>query len=346
MHDFSLSIVKWYRQNKRDLPWRETNNPYFIWLSEIILQQTRVQQGTSYYNKFTTLFPEVKMLADADEQIVLKAWQGLGYYSRARNLHAAAQVISNEFDGVFPSNYKEIKALKGVGDYTAAAIASFAFDLPHAVVDGNVYRVLSRYFDEDTPYDTTKGKKLFQSLADDLLDHKNPAEHNQAIMELGALICTPKSPKCDNCPLIESCLAYRNQTILQRPVKSKKMKVEKVHFYYLFKDLENIPLEKRETGIWKNMYQLPLVESKNKLSLREVATHVQDKFGVALKKNTPHYRYKHLLSHREIHAEFWQIKELPKNVSIFEILSQDEIEDYPIPRLIDRFFEEISADYK
>lgn len=346
MHDFSLSIVKWYRQNKRDLPWRQTQNPYFIWLSEIILQQTRVQQGLSFYNKFIKLFPEVEKLAEADEQVVLKAWQGLGYYSRARNLHFAAQVIVKKHNGTFPSNYKDIKALKGIGDYTAAAIASFAFSLPHAVVDGNVYRVLSRYFDEDIPYDSSKGKKLFQALADDLLDQQNPADHNQAIMELGAMICSPKNPKCEECPLQESCLAYRNQTVEQRPVKSKKMTVEKVYFYYLFKNLEFIPLEKRKDGIWKNMYQLPLIESKKKLELKEIKSHVQEKFGIELLRDKHHYYYKHLLSHREIHAEFWQIKDLPKNDSIFEILSKEELDNYPIPRLIDRFFEDITADYE
>jgi A/G-specific adenine glycosylase len=346
MHDFSLSIVLWYRQNKRDLPWRSTQNPYFIWLSEIILQQTRVQQGLSYYKKFVKLFPTIKSLAEADEQLVLKTWQGLGYYSRARNLHHTAKIVLEEFNGIFPSNYKDIKSLKGVGDYTAAAIASFAYNLPHAVVDGNVYRVLSRYFDESTPYDTSQGKKLFQVYADELLDPENPAEHNQAIMELGALICTPKNPQCAECPLQDSCLALRNKTIAERPMKSKKTKVEKVYFYYLYKDMDNIPMEKRSAGIWKNMYQLPLVESKTKLSKDELKTKVDELFGVKLNSKSPRLDYKHLLSHREINAQFWKINDLPKNDSIFEILNQSELKKYPIPRLIDRFFEDITEDYE
>jgi A/G-specific adenine glycosylase len=346
MHDFSLSIVNWYRQNKRELPWRSTQNPYFILLSEIILQQTRVQQGLPYYMKFVQLFPKVEDLANADEQFVLKTWQGLGYYSRARNLHHTAKTILKEFNGNFPKSYSEIKSLKGVGDYTAAAIASFSYNLPHAVVDGNVYRVLSRYFDENIAYDTSKGKKLFQSYADELLDKQNPAEHNQAIMEIGALICTPKNPLCEKCPLQDQCLALRNETILQRPVKSKKTKVEKIHFYYLFKDMKTIPLEKRTSGIWKNMYQLPLIESKEKLTLKELKEEVNRKFNIKIIEKQPLLIYKHQLSHRQITAQFWKITDLPQNDGIFEVTKQNELENYPVPRLIDRFFEEITEQYE
>lgn len=345
MHDFSLSIVNWYRQNKRELPWRSTQNPYFILLSEIILQQTRVQQGLPYYIKFVQLFPKIEDLAKAEEQLVLKTWQGLGYYSRARNLHHAAKTILKEFNGNFPKSYSEIKSLKGVGDYTAAAIASFSYNLPHAVVDGNVYRVLSRYFDESIAYDTSKGKKLFQSYADELLDKQNPAEHNQAIMEIGALICTPKNPLCEKCPLQDQCLALRNETILQRPVKSKKTKVEKIHFYYLFKDMKTIPLEKRTSGIWKNMYQLPLIESKEKLTLKELKEEVNRKFFIKIIEKQPLLSYKHQLSHRQITAQFWKITDLPQNDGIFEVTKQNELENYPVPRLIDRFFEDITEQY-
>ena len=343
MHDFSLSIVDWYRQNKRDLPWRNTNNPYFIWLSEIILQQTRVQQGLSYYQRFVQLFPKVEDLAAADEQLVLKTWQGLGYYSRARNLHFTAQTIVNEFNGTFPDAYKDIRSLKGVGDYTAAAIASFAYNQPYAVVDGNVYRVLSRYFDEKTPYDSTSGKKLFQLLANEVLDTSNPSDHNQAIMELGAIICTPKQPKCGSCPLQNSCLALRNKTVTERPVKSKKTKVEKVYFYYLFKDMDSLFLQKRTSGIWKNMYQLPLIESKEKLTKEAVEKAVNEKYGVRLSGKTALYEYKHQLSHRAINAQFWKINQNPKNDLIFEVSSKKELKKYPIPRLIERFFEDIKA---
>lgn len=342
MHDFSLLIVLWYRQNKRDLPWRSTKNPYFIFLSEIILQQTRVQQGLPYYKKFIELFPTLQDLANADEQLVLKTWQGLGYYSRARNLHYAIKTIATEFKGEFPSTYTEIRSLKGVGDYTAAAIASFAFDLPHAVVDGNVYRVLSRYYDEAIPYDTSAGKKLFQAYANDLLDTSNPAEHNQAIMELGALICTAKNPNCENCPLQENCLALRNNTIEERPVKSKKTKVEKRYFYYLYNDENVFALQKRAHGIWKNMYQLPLISSDKPIKREQLNTEATTNFGIALTAKRPILSYKHQLSHRQIHAEFWKVTDFPKNDAIFDIVERKALKDYPLPRLIDRFMEDIA----
>lgn len=233
MTDFHRLIVEWYRLNKRDLPWRETQNAYFIWLSEIILQQTRVLQGMNYYLKFISHYPTVHDLANASEQDVLNDWQGLGYYSRARNLHFTAKLISTEMKGVFPSSFNEIKKLKGIGDYTAAAISSFAYNLPQAVVDGNVYRVLSRVFEVHLPIDSTQGKKFFADLAQELISLKEPAIHNQAIMELGAMQCLPVNPICHSCPLNSICLAFSNRTYKELPIKLKKVKVRNRYFHFL-----------------------------------------------------------------------------------------------------------------
>ena len=223
MDFFAKRLIKWYNFNKRELPWRSTSDPYKIWLSEIILQQTQVNQGLSYYLKFVEEFQTVKDLAKAPADKVMKLWQGLGYYSRARNLHEAAKNIVNEHKGEFPKAYEDIRALKGVGDYTAAAIASIAYNLPYAVVDGNVYRVLSRIFGIETPIDSTSGKKEFNELANELLTKKNPADYNQAIMEFGALYCRPKNPDCTNCIFNDKCEAYRLNKINLLPVKSKNM---------------------------------------------------------------------------------------------------------------------------
>jgi A/G-specific adenine glycosylase len=223
--NFSKTIIRWYNKNKRDLPWRHTKDPYKIWLSEIILQQTRVQQGLPYYETFVKKFPTVHHLAKANEDVVMKTWQGLGYYSRARNLHYSAKFISKNLKGKFPNNFEEIKKLKGIGDYTAGAIASFAFNKPYPVVDGNVFRVLSRYFGIKTPIDSAKGKNEFVEKATLLLDKKNPGTFNQAIMEFGAMKCVPQNPDCGKCPLKNGCEALANDTVSALPFKSKKNKI-------------------------------------------------------------------------------------------------------------------------
>ena len=331
MSDFSLSITNWYRLNKRDLPWRSTNDPYKIWLSEIILQQTRVDQGMNYYNKFVRNYPKIEDLANADEQDILNDWQGLGYYSRARNLHAAAKEVALNQKGVFPDKFTEIKKLKGVGDYTAAAIASFAFNESKAVVDGNVYRVLSRVFDIETPIDSTQGKKEFQSLADELIDNNNPAEHNQAIMEFGALICTPK-PKCEECVLSANCIAKENNTIESRPVKSKKIKVRDRYFHYLIysQDKQTIVRKRSEKDIWQNMYEFPLIETE-KVPKEIVSSSVK----ISTER-------KHILSHQKIHTTFYHLNEIPENLKgDWLLINQSEIQDYPLPRLIDKYLEEV-----
>ncbi|XOV68890.1 MAG: A/G-specific adenine glycosylase [Fluviicola sp.] len=331
MHNFSLLITKWYRQNKRNLPWRSVSDPYKIWLSEIILQQTRVEQGRTYYEKFVDHYPTVLDLANATEQAVLNDWQGLGYYSRARNLHYSAKYIRDELNGVFPKTYDEIIKLKGVGKYTAAAIASFAFNEPKAVVDGNVYRFLSRAFDVQTPIDSTKGQKDFQMLADSLISKENPADHNQAMMEIGALICTPTNPQCLFCPIAEICESRANGTHLDLPVKEKKTKVRNRFFHYLiYNQTGNTIIEQRtEKGIWQKLYQFPLVETesenwkdipKNCINISETVVHK--------------------LSHQHIHAKFYTIDGIPENLEErFVVVHTNDIQDYPLPRIIDRYLE-------
>jgi A/G-specific adenine glycosylase len=260
---FSAIITKWYSMHKRDLPWRETNDPYAIWLSEVILQQTRIEQGLAYYRRFIGDYPLVQDFALATEDEILKKWQGLGYYSRARNMHQAAKIIVEKFDGKFPGNYKNLIKLKGIGEYTAAAIASIAFNLPHAAVDGNVFRVLSRVFGIAAPIDTGQGKKVFYQLANELLDRKHPGQFNEALMEFGALQCVPRKPDCGICPFKNSCVAYLNDLVDTFPVKRGKVQIKKRYFNYLVvQDEKHTFLTKRSgNDIWKNLYEFPLVES-------------------------------------------------------------------------------------
>lgn len=340
MNDFHLSITKWYRQNARSLPWRESNDPYIIWLSEIILQQTRVEQGKSYFDKFVKNYPTVKDLANATEQQILNDWQGLGYYSRARNLHFSAKDICNNLNGDFPSSFDEIIKLKGVGEYTAAAISSFAFNEEKAVVDGNVYRLLSRVFNIETPIDSSKGKKEFQELATELI--KNNTEgadtHNQAIMEVGALICSPKKPNCLECPLSEKCLAKSKKTIELRPVKTKKIKIRKRYFHFLVHVFEGeIIIEKRKgNDIWTNLFQFPLIETDETPSEEEKVNWESQKMESI--------EFKHILSHQKIKAVFHIFDEKPLDTNEnWSIIPMENIQNYPIPRLIDKFLEEYSS---
>lgn len=338
MADFTLLIKDWYRQNKRGLPWRDTNDPYFIWLSEIILQQTRVDQGLSYYLKFVKSFPTVNHLAKANEQEVLNLWQGLGYYSRARNLHFTAKWISDENKGKFPDNYTELLKLKGVGNYTAAAIASFSFNEPIAVVDGNVYRVLSRVFEIETPIDSNIGQKQFAELAQTLIDLKEPDIYNQAIMEFGALQCTPANPDCENCVLNSLCLAYLKQKVQLLPIKEKKTKVRDRYFHFLIFEKENkVYLQQRKTkDIWQHLFQFPLIETKS-FEIADLRLHANQ---------DPNYISEeiiHLLSHQRLHAKFYHFKNPPLKVEEDWILiEQAEIQDYPLPRLIDKYLEKLN----
>mgnify|MGYP001598355526 CR=1 FL=1 len=262
---FSQKLISWYEKNKRDLPWRKTKNPYYIWLSEIILQQTRVEQGLPYYLKFVKKFPTIKELANTSEDEVLNSWKGLGYYTRARNLHFTAKSICENHREKFPGNYEDILKLKGIGKYTAAAIASFAYNLPYPVVDGNVQRVLARVFGVSETFSSSEGEKKFYSLAGNLLNRKNPGNFNQAIMEFGAIHCTPVNPKCMKCIFRESCVAFQTGRVADFPVKSKKAKSRNRYFNYLvIHNGNNIFLDKRQKNdIWKNLYEFPLIESKN-----------------------------------------------------------------------------------
>ena len=270
---FAPKILNWYREHQRDLPWRQTRDPYRVWLSEIILQQTRVAQGMPYYLSFVETFPTVYDLAEAPEEQVLKLWQGLGYYSRARNLHTTAKMVVSEFDGKFPHTYEELKTLKGVGDYTASAIASFCFDVPEPVVDGNVYRVLSRYFGVDLPINSTEGITYFKELAREVMDAENIRDYNQGIMEFGAIQCAPKKPYCLLCPLQESCVALKENKVDILPIKLNKTKVRNRYFNYLvwLDGNGNTVLEQRKgKGIWQNLYQFPLLETDGPLEDGEI----------------------------------------------------------------------------
>ena len=343
--NFSNQLIYWYLKNDRDLPWRKTKNPYFIWLSEIMLQQTRVNQGLSYYLTFTTEFPTVFDLANASESKVLKLWQGLGYYSRARNLHFSAKLIADELHGVFPNSYIEIKKLKGVGDYTASAISSICFNEPQAVVDGNVYRVLSRYFGISTPINSSKGIKEFKELAQTLIDHSQPGTHNQAIMDFGALHCKPQNPLCTTCPLNNSCIALKKKLTKELPVKEKKIKITKKYFNFLvFVSDENKTLfEEREgKGIWQGLYQFPLIETDTSVNLTSLIS--EPDFERLAKSSEEVFLYNdkeviHKLSHQHLYTKFWIVKVCKLNQKSIE---WKNIDKYPTPVLIANFLKDFN----
>lgn len=339
---FSTEILRWFRENGRELPWRETRDPYAIWLSEIILQQTRIAQGWEYWERFMQTYPHVEDLAAASEDDVLKLWQGLGYYSRARNLHAAARQIVAL--GEFPNTLDGIKSLKGVGDYTAAAIGSFAFNLLAAVVDGNVYRVLSRYFGIDTPINSTQGKKEFTALAQSLLPASEAAAYNQGMMDFGAIQCTPQSPKCLLCPLAETCEALRNGRVEELPVKNKTVKVKTRHLSYVYirykvPTLEShaeaeswIAIHRRGEGdIWQGLW-----EPYNISDMKELPSFVKD--PILLAKDV-----KHVLTHRILLADFYllEVEERPSLPDDYIWIKENEIENYGVPRLIEIMLEKI-----
>ena len=341
---FSELLLQWYAINKRELPWRNTNNPYFIWISEIILQQTKVSQGLPYYLKFIKTFPNVDMLASANEDKVLKLWQGLGYYSRARNIHFTAKHIKNNFNGIFPSNYDDILSLKGVGVYTAAAIASFSFGLPYAVVDGNVVRVLSRVFGIYINYESSAGKRRYNKLAQDLLSIKNPAENNQAIMEFGALQCTPKVPQCSRCPFNSICKAYITNSIDRLPMKLTKLNFKKRFLNYLvIQSNDKVVLGKRNIGIWKGLYEFPVIENIKNQSEKAIIS--SNKWKNLFKKSQPKIVsvsdvFIHKLSHQHIYAKFWIIQLNFFELDNYAFISQSKLNKIPVSRLIDKFLKE------
>ena len=344
----SESLLQWYSQNKRPLPWRETRDPYKIWLSEVILQQTRVVQGMDYYHRFLVAFPDVQSLASAAEQDVLKLWQGLGYYSRARNLHHAAMEIVEKHNGIFPKSSSGLKKLKGIGDYTAAAIASICFDEPVAVLDGNVARVLSRLYAIDTPVDTTYGRSLFTSLVTTLLYNHHPGTFNQAVMELGALVCTPKSPACNTCPLAYACEALKRNETESFPVKTPKKTPTVRNLNYLvisfIQSKEELILMRKRIGndIWKNLYDFPCMETECAAEVKDVLDlcEKQGLFG-GLPYLIKHVsgEYIHQLSHRRLLAKFIRIEVqgVLHPAKDFIAVSKEQLTELPIPRLIDRY---------
>ena len=387
MNSFSNTILSWFRENGRELPWRETKNPYAIWLSEIILQQTRIAQGWEYWERFMAQYPTVEDLAAAHEDEVLKLWQGLGYYSRARNLHAAAKQIVAL--GHFPDTLEGIKQLKGVGDYTAAAIGSFAFDIPAAVVDGNVYRVLARYFGIDTPINSTQGKKEFAALAQSLLTSSKASDflslssasdslsssspvaaYNQAMMDFGAIQCTPQSPKCLLCPLAETCEAMRSNRIAELPVKQKTLKVKTRHLSYIYIRCNGMTAIHRRgegdiwQGLWEPFNASDITEATASIASAQ-ASPSSAKFSPSSAKLSPFKSelaaslhlsnvdglqllaqdVKHVLTHRILLADFYllETEARPQLPDDYIWIKEEEIEDYGIPRLIELMLEKISC---
>jgi A/G-specific adenine glycosylase len=354
---FHKKLIQWYLQNKRELPWRSTKNPYFIWLSEIILQQTRVAQGLPYYEKFVNTFPKVEDLANASEETILKLWQGLGYYSRARNLHFSAKLVAFEFEGVFPNSYKELLKLKGVGDYTASAIASFCYDEATAVVDGNVYRVLARYFGIETPINSTQGIREFKLLAQQLIDDTQPGTYNQAIMEFGARHCVPQNPDCNSCIFNDKCIALSANTVGSLPVKLKTAKIRKRFFNYIVvttEDRQTVLKQRTSKGIWMQLFEFPLIESEADMDSIQL-TKLDDYNSLAKElkiESLTLFNEKviiHKLSHQHLYTRFWIAES--KNVSLdnadlgLQGIPIEKVTSYAVPVLIENFISEFS-DFK
>lgn len=341
--NWQKTLLDWYELNKRDFPWRQTKDPYKIWLSEIIMQQTRTQQGLPYYEAFVAAFPRIADLAMADEEQVLKLWQGLGYYSRARNLHATAKAIFHEFNSEFPKTFKGLLNLKGVGDYTASAIASIAYDLPEAVVDGNVYRVYARFFGIDLPVPSSSAFKHFKNRAQKVLPQQDPGSFNQAVMELGALQCVPKNPNCTSCPLASSCKAFAWGRVAQFPVKTKKAKVKSRYFNYLvFRSADDLWYLKQRiaAGIWHKLYEFPLIETEKSIqysseSLKKAIANLSTSATRPVRWKDP---LVHKLTHQHIEISFWIIE--AKKIHTKGYTNKD-LDSLPLPVPIANFLNEI-----
>lgn len=335
------TLLEWYQAHRRPLPWRATTDPYAIWLSEVILQQTRVDQGLAYWQRFMAQYPTVQHLARAGEAEVLKLWQGLGYYSRARNLLTAARQVVEQHGGQFPSSTAELRGLRGVGDYTAAAIASIAFGMRAAVVDGNVFRVLTRLHDVAEPIDSTTGRRMVTDLAERFLFADHPGDHNQAMMELGATVCLPRNPLCDLCPLNAGCLARSRGTIALRPVKARRTKVRDRHFNYLDIELEEQRvLQCRPPGdIWQGLHEPPLIETARAVGPKALLKELQGIAPGAWRIRARTEGTLHILSHQRIHATFWKATP-PEGLSTpahWILLSPKDLEHHAVPRLVERW---------
>ncbi len=341
--NFSTLILEWYDKNKRDLPWRKSKDPYKIWISEIILQQTKISQGTKYYLNFLKKFPNLKSLANSDENEVLLSWQGLGYYSRARNLHKSAKKIYFELDNVFPKKYDSLLKLKGIGDYTASAISSICFNEENAVLDGNVYRILSRYFLIDKPINVSSSKKYFREIAQDLIPKKRCGDYNQAIMDYSSMICKPVNPKCDICIFSQSCKANLFSRSIDYPKKLVKNKSRFVYFdYVIFNQGSKNLIQKINSGLWLNMYQFPVFQSDSSISLIDLKKMIYEKFKISVNNiELINENYiKHKLTHLQIQSRFWKISDAPK---IKGGLYVDHFEKYPMSRLMHKFFEKYNT---
>ena len=345
--EFTVKLIEWNNDhNNRSMPWKGEKDPYKIWLSEIILQQTRVEQGWEYYLKFISAFPTIHDLADAPEQSVFKLWEGLGYYTRCKNLHATAKFISKTHRGKFPSNYNDILDLKGIGPYTAAAIASFAFDLPHAVVDGNVQRVLSRYFGINTPIDSPAGKNLYRELAESLLDKEQPGIFNQAMMDFGATICKPRNPLCSNCVQREDCQAFQHGWVELLPVKQKLLQKKSRWFtYYIVQYQNQIYIRKRSgKDIWANLFEFILHESENEKNHAEAQTvkmieRIIGNSSFQIKSISPFFKQQ--LTHQTIHGQFVTvIIDKPLDTELYQLIPGSELSNYPFPKLINTYLDQ------
>lgn len=324
---FTDILLHWYADNKRSLPWRGERDVYRVWVSEIILQQTRIQQGWDYYLRFIKAFPDVKALAEADEEQVLRVWQGLGYYSRARNMHAAAQSVMREHEGKFPSTYEQVRQLKGIGDYTAAAICAFAYGLPYPAVDGNVLRIISRVFGIHDNIADNSTRKDITSLCQKLMKNADPSDFNQALMDFGSLQCTPKNPDCEHCPMQGECYAFKHQQVDTLPVNIKRIQIKNRYFhYYVCINHDEIIIEKREKeDIWKGLYQLPMSETKSSKKLDYKLL----------------YQTKHQLTHQTLHAFFYDTPDastLPESAGQRLKIKVKDIDNYAFPKLIINFF--------
>jgi A/G-specific adenine glycosylase len=343
-------IIAWYQRNKRDLPWRNTKDAYIIWLSEIILQQTRVEQGMPYFYRFVERYPTVSDFAAASEDEILKLWQGLGYYSRARNMHHTAQVILSDYAGRFPTHYHQLLKLKGIGEYTAAAIASFAGNEPRAAVDGNVFRVLSRYFGIDTPINSPKGKTVFTDLANQLLDQSQPGIYNQAMMEFGALQCKPQNPACEICPIQSGCQANQLGIINLLPVKLKPKKVKERYFNFIIARKNGFVLMNKRgpNDIWQNLHEFPLFETENPILAEELiqTDAFKQAFGDRVIIRSVSDTVKHLLSHQTLFAQFIEIENFLEQYHVgndWLYVANEDLENLAQPKLIVDFFENYFA---
>ena len=344
---FSRQLLCWYSINKRDLPWRRTKDPYLIWLSEVIMQQTRIEQGTPYYNSFVSSFPTIQNLASADEQTILKLWQGLGYYSRARNLHATAIRIMNDFNGKFPGSYEEIRQLKGVGDYTAAAIASICFDLPYPVMDGNVLRFISRLFGISDSVDLPETKRNILAITSGEIDHGNPGDFNQAMMEFGAIVCVPVNPDCKNCIFKDGCIAFIQNMVEDIPARKPKIAIRKRFLHYLVLTVTDHGIEyvfinkRKKSDIWKNLYDFPLLE----ITSKDEGVMAEHDFDGLLNSATPRFlgvsqQYTHILTHQKLHARFYRFHSDGRVDLPFILAPLADVNQFPVPKLIDRYLSE------